>query len=173
MSATDSCPRKLRLGLTQRNAEPGHPMVLRRVDQKSTPTATDIKQPLTRAQAQLAACVVQLLFLRTIQVDAGRLEIRTRIHQTFVEKQPEKVVGDVVVISDRLSVSLPRMLATLKLDRSPPHSLAACARHPQQKRPQTNLSSPAEVRLHEERSQRKQSFHVAFNIDVAVRISFA
>ena len=76
-STADACIRQLGLWLTQRNAEPAYAIVLRRVHQKSAPTATDIEQPLTRTQTQLAACVVQLLFLRTIQIGACRLEIRT------------------------------------------------------------------------------------------------
>src|SRR5262249_52769351 len=125
------------------------------------------------AQAQLAACVSQLLFLRTIQISSGRFKIPTRVHHTFVRQPHEKLNGHAVVVSTRLPVSFPGMLATLKLDRSPSHSLAACSRYAQQKRPQTNLSGPAEVRLHEERYERKQSLHVAFYIDVAVHISFA
>jgi hypothetical protein len=100
-------------------------------------------------------------------------EIRTRVHHAFVEKQPEKVVGDVVVISDRLPVSLPGMLASLELDRSSSYTLATGPRHSQQKGSKASLSGPAELRLHKERHQRKQSFHVAFNIDVVVCIGFA
>jgi hypothetical protein len=84
-----------------------HAIVLRGIDHQPAPPAPDVHQALARLQPQLAADVVQLTLLGDIDVLVRVGEVGTRVDHVLVEPQGIEVVGDFVVIGNRLTIPLP------------------------------------------------------------------
>jgi len=85
-------------------------MVAGGMDRQRAPAAADVEQGHPRAQPQLATHMFQLGLLGLGQVLVATREIRAGIHHGRVEPARIEVVGDVVVVLDRLLVRASRML---------------------------------------------------------------
>ena len=95
---------ELELVLRQGHAEHPGAMVLRRVDRQGAPAAADVEQAHARAQPQLATHMLELGLLGLRQGFVASREIGAGIDHRRIEPARIEVVGDVVVILDRLAV---------------------------------------------------------------------
>jgi hypothetical protein len=97
------------LVLRERDAGRVDAVFLRRAHRERTPPAADVEEFLSGLEHQLVADVVELLQLRLLERVLLGLEVRARINHARVEPELVELVGDVVVVLDRLAVVAPAM----------------------------------------------------------------
>ena len=103
-------PRRLvELRARERDADAARAIFLRSADDQCAPAAADVEQPFVWLQPDLVENVVDLLDLRLLQRVGRRTEIGARVDHVRVEPQPVEVVGQVVVVRDRLGIEPARM----------------------------------------------------------------
>ena len=85
------------------------PVLLRRVHRERAPAAADVEEALVLLQAQLAANVVELRHLRLLERVGLAAVVGARIHHARVEPERVELVGDVVVVLDRVAIVLLRV----------------------------------------------------------------
>src|SRR5258708_8418824 len=102
--------------------------MLRCIDGQASPTAADIQQTLTGAQAQLAANILELAFLGGVYIVTRRGEVGAGVDHARIQPEGIKIVGAVVVIGNGLPISLfrvpftPQFFPRLPPPRPPPFS---------------------------------------------------
>jgi hypothetical protein len=79
------------------------------VDDEPTPATTDVQQALTGLQPQLAADVVELALLGTVQILLWRGEVSAGIDHPLVQPQRVELARNVVVVGDGPPVALSRV----------------------------------------------------------------
>ena len=72
---------------------------------QAAPAATDVEQPVTRLQAQLATQVAQLGLLGLVQVFLAGFEVGAGVDHVAIQPQAVELVGQVVVVADGLGVA--------------------------------------------------------------------
>ena len=82
-----------------------HAIVLSGIDDQRAPTAADIQQTLPRLQAQLAAKVLELLFLGRLQVVIRCSKVGAGVDHTFIQPERIEFVGAVVVMVGGLAIT--------------------------------------------------------------------
>src|SRR5258708_10568784 len=155
------------LRLTERNAIRLYPIMLRCIDRQASPTAADIQQTLTGAQAQLAANILELAFLGCVYIVARRGEVGAGVDHARIQPAGIKIIGAVVVIGDGLSISLFRVALTAQLCCCISRARLACVWQAQKAFPKAQLS-PASI--HELIPEWKNRFDISFDIKVIVDI---
>ena len=101
----DRVARVVHLALRQRHADGLHAEVLGGVHRHAAPAAADVEEPHAGPQAELAADQVVLRALRVGQRRLRRGEVGARVGHRLAEEEAVEVVGDVVVVGDRLGVA--------------------------------------------------------------------
>src|SRR4026209_2173024 len=99
-------PRECSLSFAQRDPHSGDAVVLRRVDHESSPSASDVEESHAGLEPELAADVVELCNLRSLEIVVVVTEVGTRVDHSRVEPQLVKVVADVVVVLNRVLVAV-------------------------------------------------------------------
>src|SRR4029453_10135425 len=89
---------------------PRAPVVLGHVERERAPAAARLQHAFARAQAQLAADVLELGALRLLERDARILEVRARVDEILVEPARVEVVAEVIVVVD-VGARAPRRIA--------------------------------------------------------------
>src|SRR5271170_569445 len=97
------------LVFTQGDADRMCAVLLYGAKHQSAPTTTDIEQTIPRLQSELAADVVDFLFLRQIEAILWFTEIGAGINPLPIQPQRKKLVRYIIVASDRTPVEQPRM----------------------------------------------------------------
>ena len=80
----------------------------------------DIKQALASLQAQFAANVFHLAFLRGIKIFCASWKITARILQVAIEPQRIEIIANIVVLLDRDEIAFTRMDCAAQLSGSAP-----------------------------------------------------
>src|SRR5689334_19493407 len=95
--------------LAESDAQPSNAVASCRPAQQPAPPAPDVQQPVSRSEPELAADMVELVFLRLVNVFRSRTEIGARINHVSIEPEPIEVVRHIVVTGDCGRVTLPGM----------------------------------------------------------------
>src|SRR5262249_55576316 len=112
----DALLRKFQLCSTERDPECMDAVVPDRMDDQAAPTATDVEQPLPDFEAKFAADVIQFPRLGGIKILVGTLEMASGINHISIKPECVEVIGNVVVVSNGLSITYGSMLATTKVN---------------------------------------------------------
>ena len=172
--------RQLQLVLAQGNAMGTHAIVLRRMQDQTTPAAANVQQALTGLQAQLAADMRQLGLLRGLQRHVGLLKVGAGIHHGAV--QPERIegVGEVVVKGNGRAVFLPGVLSDMQAARTGPVKqmpaglaigLEIVAWQTQTVQHGRQPLAPGDVQLLQLVFEAQGGKKIAFDIDVTAKVS--
>lgn len=102
--STDALAGELSLGLRQRDAMAYDAVVFRGMDEHGSPAAADVEQLFARLQPELAADMIELVFLRLVDAVGEIGEIAAAIDHAFIEEEPVEGVRNIVVMLDRLPV---------------------------------------------------------------------
>ena len=105
----DALVRQFGLRFAQGDASCTDPVALSSVDDEPTPSTTDVKQALTGPQPQLAADVVELALLGTVQILLRRGEVRAGLDNVLVQPQAVELARHVVVVGAGPPVALFRV----------------------------------------------------------------
>ncbi len=106
---------QLRLPLRDRDADAPDPVVGGGVDQHRSPPAPDVEEPHARSEPELATDEVVLVRLGGREVLLGAAVHRARIGHRRSEDHPVELVRHVVVVRDRLGVTMLRVEATMEV----------------------------------------------------------
>src|SRR5258706_131947 len=84
---------------------PGAVLLGRAQDQRA-PAAADVQKPLARLEYELPEDMIELLFLSELQGIGLVAEVSAGIHHVPIKPQRIELVGDVVVVLDRVAIAL-------------------------------------------------------------------
>ena len=102
----DALGRVVGLRLRQGHAVGAHAVVLRRPDRQAAPAAPDVEQGLAGLELELAADQIELVPLGLLELAVGVAIVRAGVDHQRIEEERVELVGDVVVMGDRLRVHL-------------------------------------------------------------------
>src|SRR5689334_5236367 len=95
----DAPARLFDLSLAQRNADRLDAVMFGGPAHKPAPAAADVEQSVARFQSQFPAEMIELLFLRRVEIFRAGFEIRAGIDHMAVEPEPVELVRDIVVVT--------------------------------------------------------------------------
>src|SRR5258708_36120593 len=84
-------------------------VLLRGMDEESDPHAADVEQIFPASQRQLAADMVELCLLRSVEIHFRSLEIGTRVHHGPIQPDRIELVRDVVMKMNGIAILRLRM----------------------------------------------------------------
>ncbi len=148
-----------------------HAVVAGGMQDQSAPAAADIEQILPRLQAQFAAEIIEFALLSGFQGFLGGREIGAGINHALIEPETEKIVGLLVMVTDRLRIALFRMDAPAARRRALPADLTG-ARQAPQIAGQPKLFAPAPVETEEAVGQGEAFLDITLDIEIVMNIGF-
>src|SRR6266480_3792770 len=135
------------------------------------PATSDIEQAFSRFEAKLAADVIELLSLRTVQVVIRRVEIRAGVHHRRIEPQLVEVVRNIVMKADGALIARFRMSQPMQLRER--LGFVRVSGKAEQQRSKAQFFCRAEMFFQKVFGYRKYGENVAGKVKVVVNVSFA
>ncbi len=129
------------------------------------PAAADVEQFFPGFQAQLCAQVIELAVLGLVDGVLLAVEESAGVDHVLVEPEAVKIVGDIVMILDRLSVTLLRMRPAAQFC-GPVVGTLGCPRDAEQFQPEADLFAELPIAAEQIVAQLETAFQIAMDVEI-------